>query len=317
MDVFVLRRICMISRDEYVRLSLELNLFFLRIAKEHSIFLESSFTGRDARYAEMADNFKLQYEGLLSEAISLSNGVISPEVLMSGELITPLTLVSEQVSEFYTGIQINTCLTQAEANIAGNCGMFINPLLEERVFCLNQKAIALTSSLAQFKFNVLNNVITCKMFTTNYPLLIDHILREAQLYIRMLTSLQKREGILTEQDLLEQEVFWNRIMAEHSVFIRGLLDPTEVELITTANNFGNEFFKLTKEASEALDQKQALAKITGESLEATERLRDFKNAGTKGLVDCAIKAIAYPLLGDHVLREANHYLRILKAFSKK
>ena len=30
------------------------------------------------------------------------------------------------------------------------------------------------------------------------------------------------------KNALNQEAFWNRIMAEHSKFIRGLLDPTEV-----------------------------------------------------------------------------------------
>ena len=130
----------------------------------------------------------------------------------------------------------------------------------------------------------------------------------------MLTRLQRREEILTEKDLWEQEIFWNRIMAEHSKFIRGLLDPTEVNLISTANNFGNEFDELTQKAIAAYDKAMNLADITDESLEATKKLKDFKATGTKGLIDCSIKAIAYPLLGDHVLREANHYIRILKMF---
>jgi len=306
----------MLSRDEYIRLSLELNLFFARIAKEHSIFLESGFTGRDVRFAEEADNFKVQFERLLAEAIALSNGVISPEVVMSEELVTPLTLSAEQVSSFYTGIKINSNLTQAEAGIAGNSGLIANPLLEQRVFNLNQRAMALTTALAQFKSTILSNVTSCKMFTTNYPLLLDHVLREAKFYLKMLTKLQNREEVLTQRDLFEQEVFWNRIMAEHSVFIRGLLDPTEVKLISTANHFGNEFYELTKEAVDAIDQTMTLPKVTSESLQAAKGLREFKTAGTKGLIDCSIKAIAYPLLGDHVLREANHYIRILKMFER-
>lgn len=55
--------------------------------------------------------------------------------------------------------------------------------------------------------------------------------------------------------------------------------------------------------------------VTDESLRAANSLKDFKATGTKGLIDCSIKAIAYPLLGDHVLREVNHYIRILKAMS--
>ena len=31
-----------------------------------------------------------------------------------------------------------------------------------------------------------------------------------------------------------------------------------------------------------------------------------------GINDCKIKSLILPLLADHVLREANHYLRILK-----
>jgi len=302
----------MLTREEYIRLSLELNLFFIRIAKEHSIFLESSFTAKDRRLAEEAEKFKNQFEMLLAEAISLANGVISPEAASSGELVTPLTLNAERISQYYTGIQINSNLTQAETGLAGSPGFVASPVLEQRVFMLNQKAMVLTAELAQFKSKILNGMISCRLFTTNYPLLIDHILREARLYLGMLTKLQNREEILTERDLLEQEIFWNRIMAEHSKFIRGLLDPTEVQLISAANNFGNEFDELTKKAIAAHDQAMNLEDVTSESLKAANNLKDFKALGTRGLIDCSIKAIAYPLLGDHVLREVNHYIRILK-----
>jgi len=50
---------------------------------------------------------------------------------------------------------------------------------------------------------------------------------------------------------------------------------------------------------------------TSDSLAAMERLRAFKTAGTEGLLECKIKSIIIPLLADHVLREANHYLCIL------
>lgn len=105
-------------------------------------------------------------------------------------------------------------------------------------------------------------------------------------------------------------------MNEHALFIRGLFAPTEQELITTANNFGNEFNTLTREAQAAMNVTTPLAELTVEPLDATKRLRDFKATGTKGLIECRIRAIAYPLLGDHVLREANHYIRLLNSFSK-
>ena len=38
----------------------------------------------------------------------------------------------------------------------------------------------------------------------------------------------------------------------------------------------------------------------------------FKAAGTKGIQSCEIRSVILPLLADHVLREANHYIRLLK-----
>ena len=51
----------MLSDIGFIRQSLELNLFFLRIAKEHSIFLEAAFVPRDFCMAERADRFKREF----------------------------------------------------------------------------------------------------------------------------------------------------------------------------------------------------------------------------------------------------------------
>ena len=78
--------------------------------------------------------------------------------------------------------------------------------------------------------------------------------------------------------------------------------------------FGKEFDKLTEEALEAIDYNIPFEKVTKESLKATKAIRDFKAQATEGLLDCNIRSIIIPLLGDHTLREANHYLRLLKIF---
>ncbi|MDF2503752.1 DUF2935 domain-containing protein, partial [Clostridium sp.] len=200
--------------------------------------------------------------------------------------------------------------------LMGNSLTGDNTVLERRVYVLNERSQNLVNSLLQFKTRILSDVISCKLFTNNYPLLIDHIIREAKFYFSMVQRLQNREEINLEREAYEQEAFWNRIMAEHSKFIRGLLDPTENELINTANNFGNEFDELTKEAKEAMDKTIPISKVTDESLKATTEISKFKAQGTQGLIECKIKSIIIPLLGDHTLREANHYLRLLKIFEK-
>ncbi|ARC84911.1 hypothetical protein U732_4080 [Clostridium argentinense CDC 2741] len=306
----------MLSNVEFVRQSLELNLFFMRIAKEHSIFLEVGFTQKNPGLARQADMLKNQFSQLLVETTQLSCGIISPEVANSGELITDMTLDAERETEYYTAIPIDTNITKMEANLIGCTNVSEDSDIVTRVTELNQRAIAATNRIASFKSRLLRDVLSCKVFTTNYPLLIDHILREAHFYLRMLTMLQNRQEINIVQEAVNQETFWNRIMAEHAKFIRGLLDPTEVKLFDTANDYGKKFDELTIESQNLAESLGLLPNVTQRSLKATVGIRDFKKQGTGGLLNCTIRSIAYPLLGDHVLREANHYIRLLKSFSQ-
>ncbi|MGI6493004.1 MAG: DUF2935 domain-containing protein [Pelotomaculum sp.] len=302
----------MFSNEDFVRQSLDLHLFFLRIMKEHSFFLEAGFTPVNADLARQADAFKTQFEALLKEVVTIANGFISPDVASSGEIVTDFTLNAERATQFFTGIRLDTSITMAELALTKGVQQSNTQALVQRVADLNQMAIALTQGLINFKTLVLDSMLTCKIFTFNYPLLIDHIRREAILFVELLTRLQNKAMVDIVRFAIEQETFWNRIMAEHAKFIRGLLDPTEEALFQMAHNFGQEFDALAAKAMALNKQVTLLPQVTLESLRETVKIRDFKRQGTEGILACRIRSIIVPLLGDHVLREANHYLRLLK-----
>ena len=103
-------------------------------------------------------------------------------------------------------------------------------------------------------------------------------------------------------------------MMEHALFIRGLLDPSEDTLIDTADEFADEFKNLIKEAQDMTDA--TIDSVTDETLNQTIKLKDFKQAGVQGISSCKIRSIILPLLADHVLREANHYIRLLETYKE-
>ncbi len=305
----------MLSNEDFIQQSLELNLFFLRIMKEHAYFMEAAFGSKEKSLAQQSDTLKCELTKLLAETIMLADGVISPEVLSSGELVTKFTFEAERATEFYSGIQLDTELTSMELCLDKKLTPAISSLLVEQVSALNQKAITTTTILADYKSKLLQDILSCNIFTFNYPLLIDHILREARFYLKILNQLQKRQVVNILEDIIDQEKFWNRIMAEHSKFIRGLLDPSEVALFETANRYGKVFDALTNQAMTMTAQTTILPQLSSKTIKATASLRDYKTAATEGLLQCKIRALAVPLLADHVLREANHYLRLLTTFN--
>lgn len=294
---------------EYITLSLELHLFFARIMKEHALFLKAGFPTKDRAFIEEAELYKVQFEKLLLSVVNMSPELIRPEVLNSGEIVTEFTLSTENKTEELTGIDINQNITMAENNLHQGNNYANQAITAQTVRAINNHAINLLDGLIAFKERILNEVLSCKLFTANYPLLIEHILREARLYRSYLIALENGQNIELA-DMKQVELFWNQIMMEHALFIRGLLDPTENDLINTADNFAKEYQKLLVEATKMTDA--TMANVKGKTLQETQKYRDFKAAGTKGLDTCGIKSIILPLLADHVLREANHYLRILK-----
>ncbi|HOA85258.1 MAG TPA: DUF2935 domain-containing protein, partial [Bacillota bacterium] len=90
--------IFLLSQREFITMSLDLNLFFLRIMKEHSFFLEVGFTPKDKNMAERAGAFRQKFEQLLTEAVSLANGNVSPELLSSNQATTQYTLEAERLT---------------------------------------------------------------------------------------------------------------------------------------------------------------------------------------------------------------------------
>lgn len=298
---------------EYVILSLETNLFFGRIMKEHSLFLLAGFPAKETGFIQRADQFRKEFEEGLRWTVKLADGIVSKSALNSGEVVTEFTEKAECQTEKLTGIPIDRKITEAEERLsAGNCGMADRETVLQ-VRMLNRKMLRSLDGLISFKEEILREVTRCRLYTANYPLLIEHILREAKLYRQMILELEQR-GRITAPDLRNLEIFWNQIMMEHAQFIRGLLDPTECGLMETADGFAEDYCRLLEEARQ--QDCRAMHALTARTLQTTKQYQQFKTAGTEGITGCDIRSVILPLLADHVLREANHYLRILERAQK-
>lgn len=293
----------------YVTSSLEVHLFFGRIMKEHSLFLMAGFPSSEKELISRADWFRQEFEKALEMAVQLADGRISEDMLHFGEVVTDFTEIAECQTQRLSGIPIDMDITRAEEKLRG--GMWDNFCRQTvmQVNNLNRRILSLLNGLIPFKEMALQKVLSCSLYSANYPLLLEHIIREAKLYRQFVSELVQK-GRLPEQNMREVELFWNQIMMEHAQFIRGLLDPTECTLMETADGFADDYCRLL-EAARHQDSCACGGRMDN-SLELTEKYQAFKSAGVKGITGCDIRSLIIPLLADHVLREANHYLRLLK-----
>jgi hypothetical protein len=171
---------------------------------------------------------------------------------------------------------------------------------EQEVSQLNSNILNQTIAFARFKAEVLSSQTTCNLFTLMYTADLDHVLREAQFYIEILQRLKGRDENIAD----DYKEFWTRNMAEHAMSMRGLFDPTEKNYIEVANQFAHTFETLLQNEMQSM---------SGEALAETEEISEFKANSTRGIIECKVKSIMLPLYADHLLREANHFIYLMRS----
>ncbi|WP_034639151.1 DUF2935 domain-containing protein [Desulfofalx alkaliphila] len=221
------------------------------------------------------------------------------------------------------------------------------PKDEKAVRRLNSMVIKALDRIISFKTRVLKRIITCSIGGANYPLLVDHIRREAIRFRAILIRLNKGIKLPLNEKVLQEEIFWLRIMGDHARFIAHLLDPSERELVGVSFKFAERFETLRLQARDlesmlvpgVFEEEQFPVKFVEEPLlthfpvkpgviprlirfnkqviNATKDIRDFKKIARELIAACKVLSIIDPLLADHVLREANMALEDLTMIQNK
>lgn len=294
----------MISTEMYVQWSLQYHLFWLRILKEHAIFIEATMPPPGRSLALAADAYKQNYDQFLITAVSLSNGVLPLEVLQSGQFYTQFTEEAERLAEQYTGIKINTDITISEYDIEPlTVPLHVTSNMEQEISLLNQNILSMTDSFVQFQSHLLNNRSSCGLFTMMYTGDILHVLLEAKRYQMILSALENKD----EGAIENYKTFWTHNMADHAKVMRGQFDPTETAYFNRANMFSNLFDTLSQEEMDS-----ATYPSDATLLKDTNDIRDFKADTTDALIRCKVQSIMLSLYTDHLLREANHFIYLMQ-----
>lgn len=258
-----------ITEQIFIERSLTENKFWLRIMKEHALFLGEGFNRNDTQLIQQTDRFHYYFEQQERKAYQVPNNV---------------TLVRK----------------------------------------LNEESIELVHGFRNFKRNLLILIINCKVSGFNFPLLVDHIAREAEYFMRSLKKFN--QGILEpiQDAIINENVFWLRIMMEHSRFISALLDQSERNLVNTARKFADDFEILLNQARDVesmLYHKKPtypiIGKLNKDSESAATELLAFKKAGLDLIKSCQIRNVINPLLADHVVREADHFLYMIHVLEER
>jgi hypothetical protein len=185
----------------------------------------------------------------------------------------------------------------------------------------NTEVHSAVSHIWAFKRKILGLILTGQLpGSNNFPLLVDHVSREAFYFRNRLEELNLGKLEPLQDAIIDENVFFLKIMADHAKFIGHLLDPSERKLVEQAREFSHDFDQLLFQAQDlsSMRPQSQTQPLLGQFLDqnkvSVKSLRDFKQTARDLIEQCKIKSIIHPLLADHVFREANRFLEIIDMF---
>lgn len=186
----------------------------------------------------------------------------------------------------------------------------------------NNHVYQAVASIWAYKRKVLGLILTCKIRSNNYALLVDHTSREAAYFANRLEELNEGKLEAAPAEIIKENIFFLKIMADHAKFIGHLLDPSERKLVEQSREFSRDFDQLLYQAIDidSMRPQSETGPILDQFLDQNRvsvvSLRNFKKSAKELIESCKIKSNIHPLLADHVYREAERFLEIIDMFDE-
>jgi hypothetical protein len=197
---------------------------------------------------------------------------------------------------------------------------FSNNSDPRQIQTFNTQVYQASSSIWAYKRKVLGLILRCEIRSNNYALLVDHTSREAAYFANRLKDLNDGKIKSAPDAIIQENVFFLKIMADHAKFMGHLLDPSERQLVEQAKEFSHDFDQLLYQAMD-LDHMRPQSQTTplltqflDQNRVSVVSLKNFKKTARDLIEECRIKSNIHPLLADHVFREAERFIEIIDMF---
>lgn len=282
--------------------SLELNLFFNRIMMEHALFINAFLLDKDIELKKEASTYYNEFSNLLEETINLSKENINKELIEKNIVITKNTKKAEEKTTSLTKYTINTHITEEEYNFTNNNKFTF--LLKNKISKLNKKIFPILNNFVNYKEKILDKLIKGNLYMNCTQSFIQHMINEARMYQRLLTRIEVNKNITTS--LLEQELFWNESMKEHTIFIKERLDLTEINNLKEIEELSNSYEDILDKYSYDEELLFSNSKII------QNKLKEYLLRLEEEIIDNKVKISILPIMIDHYIRELNYYNKILE-----
>lgn len=193
---------------------------------------------------------------------------------------------------------------------------------EKKYKALLDDGVKQAGAFYRFNRRLVRQAMTGRLHGYLFPLLLDHMSREALYTLSMLERLADGKPTYYKVSVTGEMLFWLRLMGDHAKLIRQMLDPSETGLLAAAGDFSGEFDALYLQARDFASMLGSQGGIPAydrfilDVRAAAIRLRDFKRALCAMLAEGRMLGLLSIMMIEHMRDEVEHFLMVLTLMEK-
>ena len=298
----------MLNNEDIFLQSLVNHIYFAGSIRSFCSTIGLTFFKNNDEYIDRAIALGYRAADIINKTILLMNKEIATAVVENDVYITPYTkdldLLTQSLFEISLVIQVDKDL-----QILGDRGdVIFDDEIMTKIDNLNQEAMTLINDFKAFCQEIKMKIDGGEVFSYLYPDFFNYMYDEISVYGRDIERILNKKDY-TDFYLSEYTYYFNELLRESALYIRGFLDTSDQDIFDMASYYINAFANLTEKYLKNTDTNINL------SIEAEKLVINYQKFVT-GVIDKLLKAKIYfitpPITLDNFLTNINVYLFILK-----
>lgn len=298
----------MLNNEDIFLQSLVNHIYFAGSIRSFCSTIGLTFFKNNDEYIDRAIALGYRAADIINKTILLMNKEIARAVVENDVYITPYTkdldLLTQSLFEISLVIQVDKDLQI----LSDRQDVVFNDEVMSKIDSLNQEAMGLINDFKAFCQEIKMKIDGGEVFSYLYPDFFNYMYDEISVYGRDIERILSKKDY-TDFYLSEYTYYFNELLRESALYIRGFLDTSDQDIFDMASYYINAFANLTEKYLKKTDTNINL------SLEAEKLVINYQKFVTD-VIDKLLKAKIYfitpPITLDNFLTNINVYLFILK-----
>lgn len=296
----------MLDNKEIYYESLANHIYFASTIRSFCTTIGLTFFKNNQDYIDRAIALGYRATDIINNSLLLVNKELSNDILANGVYITPytksLSLLTEKLFDINLVISIDK-----DIDILKNSkdGLF-NEESMDKINKLNNESMILINDFKEFCSEIKTKLDNGELFSYLYPDFYNYMYDEISVYGRDIERIMSKEDY-TKFYLEEYVYYFNELLRESALYIRGFLDTKESDIFDMASFFINAFSSLTNKYLKNKD-----SDLKDDTINLVDKYKIFVSDVIEKLLGSKINFITPPITLDNFLTNINVYLFILK-----